>query len=148
MHDIVLKKGKEKSLLRRHPWVYDTAVAKVGGKGEKIAPGEIVRVLAYDGTELGFGGWSPASTLRVRMFTYSRQPAPEPGFLTERIEKAVASRRSLLHRTNARRLVFAEADGIPGLVADMYAVSKCRRAGQQRRNCLCLDEVYGSQRCF
>ena len=120
MQDIVLKKGKEKSLLRRHPWVYDTAVAKVASKGDKIAPGEIVRVLSHEGVELGFGGWSPASTLRVRMFTYAKEAAPQSGFLTERIEKAVAARAQLLGRTNARRLVFAEADGIPGLVADMY----------------------------
>ena len=116
MQDIVLKKGKEKSLLRRHPWVYDTAVARAG----KIAAGEIVRVLAADGTELGYGGWSPASTLRVRMFTYAKEAAPATGFLAERIQKAVAARAELLARTNARRLVFAEADGIPGLVADMY----------------------------
>lgn len=120
MQDIVLKKGKEKSLLRRHPWVYDTAVAKAGSKDAKIAPGEIVRVISHDGIELGFGGWSPASTLRVRMFTYAKEAAPAAGFLTERIEKAVAARASLLKRTTARRLVFAEADGIPGLVADMY----------------------------
>ena len=120
MQDIVLKKDKEKSLLRRHPWVYDTAVAKAGQKGVKIAAGEMVRVVSHDGRELGFGGWSPASTLRVRMFTYAGEEAPQPGFLTRRIEKAVAARASLLERTNARRLVFAEADGIPGLVADMY----------------------------
>ena len=120
MQDIVLKKNKEKSLLRRHPWVYDTAVAKAGQKGVKIAAGEMVRVVSHDGRELGFGGWSPASTLRVRMFTYAGEEAPQPGFLTRRIEKAVAARASLLERTNARRLVFAEADGIPGLVADMY----------------------------
>lgn len=80
----------------------------------------MVRVVSHDGRELGFGGWSPASTLRVRMFTYAGEEAPQPGFLTRRIEKAVAARASLLERTNARRLVFAEADGIPGLVADMY----------------------------
>lgn len=87
MQDIVLKKGKEKSLLRRHPWVYDTAVAKAGQKGVKIAAGEMVRVVSHDGRELGYGGWSPASTLRVRMFTYAGEEAPQPGFLTHRIEK-------------------------------------------------------------
>ncbi len=120
MQDIVLKKGKEKSLLRRHPWVYDTAVAKAGEKGAKIAAGEMVRVVSHDGRELGFGGWSPASTLRVRMFTYAGQGEPQPGFLTQRIARAVKAREALLARTTARRLVFAEADGIPGLVADMY----------------------------
>lgn len=120
MQDIVLKKGKEKSLLRRHPWVYDTAVAKAGEKGAKIAAGEVVRVVSHDGRELGFGGWSPASTLRVRMFTYAGQGEPQPGFLTQRIARAVKAREALLARTTARRLVFAEADGIPGLVADMY----------------------------
>ena len=95
MQDIVLKKDKEKSLLRRHPRGYDTAVAKAGQKGGKIAAGEMVRVVSHDGRELGFGGWSPASTLRVRMFTYAREEAPQPGFLTRRIEKAVAARASL-----------------------------------------------------
>ena len=148
MQDIVLKKGKEKSLLRRHPWVYDTAVAKAGQKGVKIAAGEMVRVVSHDGRELGYGGWSPASTLRVRMFTYAGEEAPQPGFLTHRIEKAVAARAHLLERTNARRLVFAEADGIPGLVADMYGdwvVTQFQSAAVQA-NSAEIVEGYGSQR--
>lgn len=118
MYEVKLKKGKEKSLLRRHPWVYDTAVAKVAGKP---ASGETVRVVSAEGRFLGFGGYSPASTLRVRMWTFSEDVnVDEPRFIHERIEAAVRAREALLPRTNARRLVFGEADGLPGLIVDAY----------------------------
>jgi len=117
--EIVLKKGKEKSLLRRHPWVYDTAVAKVRGTPSL---GETVRVLSAEGAILGCGAYSPKSTLRVRMWTFDEGKALEsPGFLRGRLERAIRAREPLLERTNARRLVFGEADGLPGLIVDQYA---------------------------
>ena len=61
MMDVVLKKGKEKSLLRRHPWVYDTAVARISGQA---GPGGLVRVVSNSGLVLGIGGYSPASSPR------------------------------------------------------------------------------------
>ena len=54
MMDVVLKKGKEKSLLRRHPWVYDTAVARISGQA---GPGDLVRVVSNSGLVLGIGGY-------------------------------------------------------------------------------------------
>ena len=62
MIDVMLKSGKETSLLRRHPWVYDTAVKRVSGQP---ASGETVRVVANDGRFLAYGAFSPKSTLRV-----------------------------------------------------------------------------------
>lgn len=118
MIDVVLKKGKEKSLLRRHPWVYDTAIARI--KGEPLS-GDFVRVVSASGDVLGIGGFSPQSTLRVRMWTFgASENVFSPAFLEQRLRQAVSAREFLKQRTNARRLVFAEADAIPGLVVDQY----------------------------
>lgn len=138
MIDVVLKKGKERSLLRRHPWVYDTAVQRVGGAP---ASGETVRVLAFDGRPLGLGAFSPASSIRVRMWCFDCSvDVDDPLFLRRRIEAAVEAREALLTRTNARRLVFGEADGLPGLVVDDYdgwLVTQFQAAGVERRR----DEI-------
>lgn len=118
MIDVILKKGKEKSLLRRHPWVYDTAVARVAARP---AAGETVRVVSSEGRVLGLGAYSPASTLRVRMWTFRDDVAvDDSAFLRARLAQAIEAREPLLERTNARRLVFGEADGLPGLIVDAY----------------------------
>lgn len=134
MFDVILKKGKEKSLLRRHPWVYDTAVARVTGKP---AAGDTVRVVSFDGRHLGVGAYSPASTLRVRMWTFDATvDVDDPAFLERRLEAAVKARDFLLDRTNARRLVFGEADGVPGLIVDNYGdwlVTQFQSAGTEAR---------------
>lgn len=118
MYDIYLKKGKERSLLRRHPWVYDTAIGKVAGRP---GVGETVRVLSCDGRFLGFGAYSPQSTLRVRMWSFEEKENVEvPGFVEERLKAALKARQTLLSRTSARRVVFGEADGLPGLIVDAY----------------------------
>ncbi len=134
MIEVQLKKGKEKSLLRRHPWVYDTAVGRVAGKPFS---GETVKVTAADGRFLGYGAYSPKSTLRVRLWTFDEAENPDvPGFLAARIEKAVAARKGLLARTTARRLIFGEADGLPGLIVDQYGdwlVTQFQSAGAEFR---------------
>ena len=134
MIEVQLKKGKEKSLLRRHPWVYDTAVGRVTGKPFS---GETVKVTAFDGRFLGYGAYSPKSTLRVRLWTFDENEKPDvPGFLASRIEKAVAARKDLLSRTTARRLIFGEADGLPGLIVDQYGdwlVTQFQSAGAEFR---------------
>ena len=134
MIDVVLKKGKERSLLRRHPWVYDTAVARVTGQP---AAGETVRVVSFDGRALGVGAYSPASTLRVRMWAFDATvDVDDPEFLERRLAHAVKARDFLLERTDARRLVFGEADGIPGLIVDCYGdwlVTQFQSAGVEAR---------------
>ena len=134
MIEVTLKKGKEKSLLRRHPWVYDTAIGKVAGKPFS---GEMVKVLGADGRFLGYGAYSPASTLRVRMWSFDEAANVEtPQFVVDRIEAAVRARDGLLERTNARRLIFGEADGLPGLIVDAYGdwlVTQFQSAGAEFR---------------
>ena len=134
MFDVVLKKGKEKSLLRRHPWVYDTAVGKVCGKP---GSGDAVCVRSFDGAFLGYGAYCPSSVLRVRIWSFDEQERIDaPGFIEKRIADAVSAREGLLERTTARRLVFGEADALPGLIVDQYGdwlVTQFQSAGAEQR---------------
>ncbi|MCF0252716.1 MAG: class I SAM-dependent rRNA methyltransferase [Duodenibacillus sp.] len=152
MIDVILKKGKEKSLLRRHPWVYDTAVGRVAGKP---APGETVRVLSSEGRPLGTGAYSPASALRVRMWSFdAEENVDAPAFLRGRLAAAVAARAPLAARTNAVRLVFGEGDRIPGLIVDRYGdwlVTQLQSAGAEARKgeiAACLLELTGCKGVF
>lgn len=116
---IWLQPTRERSLARRHPWVFSGGVARVeGGPGS----GQTVLVRAADGTELGWAAYSPASQIRARMWSFQPEVPITPAFVTERVHAAVARRASLLGsgRTDSARLVFSEADGVPGLIADQY----------------------------
>ncbi len=119
MSDVVLHPGRDRSLRRRHPWLLASAVAAVEGEAE---PGALVRVRSAEGEVLGFGHLSPASSLRLRIWSLGKEPPPED-LLERRIAAAVASRRAdpTLAATDALRLVNAEGDDLPGLVADRYA---------------------------
>jgi 23S rRNA (cytosine1962-C5)-methyltransferase len=132
--DVVLHPGRDRSLRRRHPWVLSGAVARVDGEP---APGAWCRVLAAEGEVLGFGHFSPHSSLRVRMLAFEKDRSEE-GLLEERIADAVARRAAspLLLDTDAVRLVNAEGDALPGLVADRYAeavIVKLTTAGMLAR---------------
>ena len=118
MLDVVLHPGRDRSLRRRHLWLLSGAVARVVGDA---APGAFARVLSAEGEPLGFGHYSPHSALRVRMLGFGKELA-EDGLLEARIADAVARRAAspLLRDTDALRLVNAEGDGLPGLVADRY----------------------------
>ena len=117
MSDLILKKGKEKSLLRRHPWVYDTAVERVVGKP---MAGDTVRVLSRDGRFLAWAAYSPASTLRARCWSYREDAVIDDAWFERKVREAILFREPLRSRTNAIRLIFGEADGLPGLIVDQY----------------------------
>jgi 23S rRNA (cytosine1962-C5)-methyltransferase len=106
-------------VLRRHPWVFSGAVARVDGTP---ASGESVRVLSADGAPLGVGAYSPTSQIRVRMWTIDGTQTVDEAFVAGRIAQSVGARATFLAEdaTNAYRLVNAEADGVPGLIADRY----------------------------
>lgn len=118
MIDLILKKGKERSLLRRHPWVFDTAVQRLSGKPQS---GETVRVLSNDGRFLAWAAFSPASTLRARCWSFREDDVIDAAWFEKKISDAVEARNVLQERTNAVRLIFGEADGLPGLIVDRYA---------------------------
>ncbi len=119
MATLVLKPGREKSLLRRHPWVFSGAVAKVKGNP---APGETVAITDARGRFLAWAAYSPSSRIRARVWSWQESEVVGPDFFRRRIAAALARRKPWLGAdTDAYRLVFAEADGLPGLIADRYA---------------------------
>lgn len=124
MHTIILKPGREKSLLRRHPWVFSGAIQKTEGRPKA---GETVRVAAANGRILGLGAFSPKSQIRVRMWTFVEETV-NASFLTRRVHMAVNAREELL-RTDPTltgvRLIHGESDGLPGVIVDRYGDFLC-----------------------
>lgn len=114
-----LKPGREKSLRRRHPWVFSGAVARVDGEPE---PGATVDLVASSGDFLARGAWSPSSQIRARVWSFEANEAVDAAFFRRRLARAVESRRrlGLLDSHGACRLVFSESDGLPGLIVDRY----------------------------
>ncbi|MES2512120.1 MAG: class I SAM-dependent methyltransferase [Pseudomonadota bacterium] len=115
MKMIRLREGKEKSLLRRHPWIFDGAIAKGGGDA-----GETVRVESHDGRFLAWAAFSPASKIRARAWSFDETQRIDDGFFADRIKAAVAARQLFDIRSDGMRLVHGESDGLPGLVVDRY----------------------------
>lgn len=120
MERIIIRKGRETSLKRRHPWIFDGAVARVEGDP---TPGSTVDVYSSDNAWLARAAYSPHSQIRARVWTFDRDQTVDAGFFTERIASAVRMRQSLAGQidSDAVRLIFSESDGIPGLIADKYA---------------------------
>ena len=119
MNKVILKKGRERSLLRLHPWVFSGAVQRTEGT---LKLGETVDVFSNDGQLLGRGAYSPASQIRVRIWTFDESETVDEEFFRKRIQAAINLRESLElpEQTSAFRLISAEADGLPGLVVDQY----------------------------
>jgi 23S rRNA (cytosine1962-C5)-methyltransferase len=129
---LILKPDREKSVLRRHPWVFSGAVARLDGVA---APGDTVIIRAANGDFLARAAYSPKSQIIARLWSWQPDELINPEFLTRRIERAVALREPLTATTNAMRLVNAESDGIPGLIADRYdnfIVTQFLTAGTER----------------
>ncbi|MEW6594615.1 MAG: class I SAM-dependent methyltransferase [Thermodesulfobacteriota bacterium] len=114
----ILKKGRDKSVRHRHPWIFSGAIAQVEGDP---APGETVAVQAADGTPLGWGAWSPESQITVRLWSTDPAAVIDEKFFRSRLIQALASRPPLTNGDNAQRLVNGEPDGLPGLIVDRYA---------------------------
>jgi 23S rRNA (cytosine1962-C5)-methyltransferase len=119
MPTITLKPGREKSLLRRHPWVFSGAIARLEGEA---ATGDTVLVEDAQHQPLGWGAYSPRSQIAVRMWTFDPDQAVDESLLAERLSRAAAGRDRLARRSdlNAYRLIYAESDGLPGVVVDRY----------------------------
>ncbi|MCD0423296.1 class I SAM-dependent rRNA methyltransferase [Rubrivivax sp. JA1024] len=115
MKTIRLREGKERSLQRRHPWVFQGSIEK--GKADA---GETVRVDAADGSFLAWGAYSPNSTIRVRAWSFEAGERIDAEFFQRRIARALALRARLPVASDGVRLIHGEADGLPGLVVDRY----------------------------
>ena len=115
MKIIRLREGKERSLLRHHPWVFQGSVER--GKAD---PGETVRVESAEGKFLCWGAFSPSSMIRVRAWTFDEAERVDHAFFKRRIARALALRSRLPIASDGVRLVHGEADGLPGLIVDRY----------------------------
>ncbi len=114
-----LKPGREKSLRRRHPWLFSGAIARVDGSP---APGATVEVVSDAGEFLAQAAYSPASQIRARVWTFRARERVDSDWFRARLARAIESRRrlGLLDPGSACRLVFSESDGVPGLIVDRY----------------------------
>jgi len=149
MNSLVLKKGREKSLRRRHPWVFSGAIDKVAGKP---GSGDTVEIRDAEGKPLALAAYSPKSQIRARVWTFDTAEGVDADFFGRRIEGAAAIRDGLpaSRHTNAVRLVHGESDGLPGLVVDRYAdvlVAQFLAAGVERWRDPILDALLERSRC-
>lgn len=131
---VVLNPEREKSLKRRHPWVFASAIATVKGK---CRSGDTVDVLSANGDWLGRGAYSPESQIRVRIWTFNQSESVDNGFFLRRIEQALKLRNRLFadSDTNSFRLIASESDGLPGITIDVYntvAVVQLLSAGAEK----------------
>ncbi|MDA7417866.1 class I SAM-dependent methyltransferase [Xenophilus arseniciresistens] len=140
-----LKPGKERSLLRRHPWVFDAAIAKGGGDA-----GETVRVESHEGQFLAWAAFSPASRIRARAWSFDSGQRIDAAFLAGRVQAAVQARALFELRSDSVRLVHGEADGLPGLIVDRYGdtlVAQFSSAGVERWKSVLADALLAATGC-
>jgi 23S rRNA (cytosine1962-C5)-methyltransferase len=150
---IQLKAGREKSLKRRHPWIFSGAVEKVTAKP---AAGDTVEIKDAKGAFLARAAYSPKSQIRARVWTFDQKEEVDAAFFRLRLTQALALRQALpaARHTNAMRLVNGESDGLPGLIVDRYAdvlVAQFLAAGVERWRDPILDalkELSGCEAIF
>jgi 23S rRNA (cytosine1962-C5)-methyltransferase len=129
MHKLILKPGREKSLKRRHPWIFSGAIARIEGKPQL---GDTVEVCSSDGAFLAVAACSPESQIRARVWDWTKRDI-DAGFFAQRIALAAAARKGF--DLSGVRLVHGESDGLPGVVADRFGdtvVVQLLSAGAER----------------
>ncbi len=119
MAQLILLPGKERSAFKHHPWLFAGSVGRLEGRAR---PGDTVEVLADNLRPLGRAAYSPKSQIRARFWTFDAEESIDDAFFKRRIAAAVALRQSLpeLRGQSGLRLIHAESDGLPGVIADQY----------------------------
>ena len=122
MKSLILKKGREKPLLRKHPWIFSGAVNNISKEAE---PGETVAIRDSQGTFLAWGAYSPQSQIRARVWSWNEDGPVDRDFFKQKLENALQLRKDWIDttQTDSYRLMHAESDGLPGLIVDRYANS-------------------------
>jgi len=135
MAELRLKPNREKSVKRKHPWIFSGAIQAVEGNP---GIGETVKMISSEGEDLGYGAYSPHSSIRVRMWNFDPQQEIDDVCIENKMRIAIALRNSQIFinsDNNSCRLINAESDGLPGLIVDMYAdllVIQLLSAGPER----------------
>jgi 23S rRNA (cytosine1962-C5)-methyltransferase len=143
MPDVHLKPGREKSILRYHPWVFSGAISHTD---EDIEPGETVDIISSGGEVIARGAYSPNSQIRIRIWTWDLSERVDERFIRNRIKRALAFREQHLdlNQISAYRIVYGEADDLPGLIADLYEdilVVQCTTYGAERWRDVLIDSL-------
>ncbi|MEO6410837.1 MAG: class I SAM-dependent methyltransferase [Burkholderiaceae bacterium] len=139
MKTVRLRDAKERSLQRRHPWVFEGSVAS--GKAD---PGETVRIVSHAGEFLAWAAFSPMSKIRLRAWSFDEPERIDAAFFARRIEQAIAMRARLPIDSDGVRMVHGEADGLPGLVVDRYGetlVAQFLAVGVERWKAVIVDHL-------
>ncbi len=150
---LTLKPDRERSLLRRHPWVFSGAIERLAGTP---GSGETVEVRSFEGRFLAWAAYSPESQIRARVWSFEESEPPGPALFRRRIESALALRQAVIPQqtTDACRLVHGEADHLPGLIVDRYGdtlVAQVLSAGVERWRDVLADaliELTGCARIY
>jgi 23S rRNA (cytosine1962-C5)-methyltransferase len=146
---LILHPGKERSLFKRHPWLFDTAVARLDGHAR---PGDTVTIQAADGRPLAKAAYSPHSKIRARVWSFDLATTIDHAFFKRRVAAAVARRAHLpeLAGQQGLRLIHAESDGLPGVIADQYGdtvVVQLTSAGAEKWRSAIVDALQKATGC-
>jgi 23S rRNA (cytosine1962-C5)-methyltransferase len=149
MATLTLHPGKEKSVLRRHPWLFSGSIAQLDGRAR---PGDTVDVVSYQGRPLARAAWSPASQIRARIWSFDADETIDHAFFKRRVAASVARRAALpeLAGQQGLRLIHAESDGLPGVIADRYGdtvVVQLTTAGADKWRAAIADSLQKATGC-
>lgn len=149
MTELILHPGKERSLFRRHPWIFDTSVARLAGHAR---PGDTVTVCDTHGKPLAKAAFSPQSKIRARVWSFDVDTTIDHAFFKRRVAEAVVRRRALpeLASQQGLRLIHAESDGLPGVIADQYGdtvVVQLTSAGAEKWRSAIVDGLQKATGC-
>ena len=139
MKTIRLRPGKERSLLRRHPWIFESAIARGAADA-----GETVRVESHEGQFLAWAAFSPVSKIRARVWSFDESQRIDAAFFKLTCARAVSARTRFDIQSDALRLVHGESDGLPGLIVDRYGdtlVAQILCAGAERWKAVLADAL-------
>ncbi|NCP55947.1 MAG: class I SAM-dependent rRNA methyltransferase, partial [Rhodoferax sp.] len=130
MKTIRLRQGKERSLQRRHPWIFESAIARGGADA-----GETVRIDSFAGQFLAWAAFSPASKIRARAWSFDEKQRIDAAFIVAAVASSIRARSRFDIKSNGLRLIHGESDGLPGLIVDRYGdtlVAQFASAGVER----------------
>ena len=139
MKSIRLKEGKERSLQRRHPWIFESAIARGGADA-----GETVRVESASGEFLAWAAFSPTSKIRARVWSFDVQQRIDAPFFIARCSESIRARARFDIQSDGVRLIHGESDGLPGLIVDRYGdtlVAQFLASGVERWKAVIADAL-------